>query len=58
MPTLFVGAKSLPKGAQIETQVIAHTGLFDLVDSDDGSIEVKECDSPEYEEGQLHLRFS
>lgn len=51
MPTLFVGAKSLPKGAQIETQVIAHTGLFDLVDSDDGSIEVKECDSPEYEEG-------
>jgi len=33
-PTLFVGVKSLPKGALIETQVIMHTGRTHVVDED------------------------
>ena len=52
VPTLYVGAKSLPKGAQVETQVVAHTGMYTFVDSDDGTMEVKQCDLPEFEEGQ------
>ncbi|PAV20984.1 meiotically up-regulated 71 [Pyrrhoderma noxium] len=28
VPTIFVGAKSLPKGARVETQILAHTGQY------------------------------
>lgn len=38
-PVIFVGAQSLPKGALIETQVLAHNGNITVVDEDGDAIE-------------------
>lgn len=41
VPALTLGAESLPKGAQIETQIIAHSGTYTVVD--DGEVETRKC---------------
>ena len=41
VPALTLGAESLPKGAQIETQIIAHSGTYTIVD--DGEAETRKC---------------
>ncbi|KZW04104.1 hypothetical protein EXIGLDRAFT_15336 [Exidia glandulosa HHB12029] len=38
IPTLFIGAQSLPKGALVETQVVSHTGTVDAVDEDGDAV--------------------
>ncbi|KAI5123446.1 hypothetical protein M0805_006150 [Coniferiporia weirii] len=50
VPTLFIGAKSLPKGAQVETQVIVHTGQYTAID--DEETEVRQC-KPIFEKGDI-----
>ncbi|KAL5488031.1 hypothetical protein ACEPAI_6139 [Sanghuangporus weigelae] len=49
VPTLFVGAKSLPKGALLEAQVIAHTGQY--ASMEDGETEIRKCSSPIFNKG-------
>lgn len=46
MPTLFVAVKSLPKGALVEKQILAHTGRCTVLDDD----------ADEYDEPALQLR--
>lgn len=58
VPTIFVGAKTLPKGAKIETQVLAHTGRYVSVKDDES--EICQVGHVEYEKGDsdLHLNTS
>lgn len=54
-PFLMIGAKALPKGALIETQVIAHTGQYATTD-----LEMEEnnvCAAPIYQTGLFYCVF-
>ncbi|KAH8118362.1 hypothetical protein DFH11DRAFT_1849706 [Phellopilus nigrolimitatus] len=56
VPTLFVGAKSLPKGAQLEIQVIAHTGQY--IVTEDSDTEVRQCKTSSIEKCDLETAES
>ncbi|THH10075.1 hypothetical protein EW145_g1577 [Phellinidium pouzarii] len=43
VPTLFIGAKSLPKNAQLEAQVIVHAGQYTAIDNEEA--EIRQCRS-------------
>ncbi|KAF4574969.1 hypothetical protein EYR36_006323 [Pleurotus pulmonarius] len=47
-PTLFVVVKALPKGAQVEKQVLYHTGRFTTTDEDEEV--VSKLEEPKFEE--------
>lgn len=49
VPSLFVVVKALPKGAQVEKQVLYHTGRFITTD-EDGEV-VSNLEEPKFEEG-------
>ncbi|KAG9219011.1 hypothetical protein CCMSSC00406_0001421 [Pleurotus cornucopiae] len=48
VPSLFVVVKALPKGAQVEKQVLYHTGRFNTTD-EDGEV-VSKLEEPKFEE--------